>query len=75
LKIFPNKRGEWVGYPSGARRADPPAPDVEAVTLDMLAYATLLRLIGLPELSRKYESAYKRVPATPRHQSSRKQYI
>ena len=55
-EIFPNKRGEWVGYPSGARRADPPAPDVEAVTLDMLAFATLLRLIGLPELSRKYES-------------------
>jgi hypothetical protein len=54
--IFPNGRGEWVGYPSGARRADPLATDVETVTLDMLAFATLLRLVGLPELAQGYES-------------------
>ena len=31
--IFPNGRGEWVGYPSGARRTDPLATEMEAVTL------------------------------------------
>ncbi|WP_146617517.1 hypothetical protein [Arthrobacter globiformis] len=54
--IFPNGRGEWVGYPSGARRDDPLATDVEAVTLDMLAFSTLLRLVGQPELAKGYES-------------------
>ena len=54
--IFPNGRGEWVGYPSGARRTDPLATEMEAVTLDMLAFATLLRLVRLPELAREYES-------------------
>lgn len=47
---------EWATYPSGARRADPLAADVETVTGDMLAFATLLRPVGLPELTQGYES-------------------
>lgn len=55
-KIFPNGKYEWVGYPSGAVVADPLATDVDAVTLDMLALATLLRLMGQPELAQNYEA-------------------
>ena len=55
-KIFPNGKSEWVGYPSGAVAADPLATDVDAVSLDMLAFATLLRLIGQPELAQNYEA-------------------
>ncbi|WP_314195128.1 hypothetical protein [uncultured Arthrobacter sp.] len=54
--IFPNGRRESVGYPSGAKRTDPLATDMEAVTLDMLTFGTLLRLVRLPELAREYES-------------------
>lgn len=53
-KIFPNGKSEWVGYPSGAVVADPLANDVDTVTLDMLAFATLLRLIRQPELAQDY---------------------
>jgi hypothetical protein len=46
---------DWVGYPSGAEESDPLATHVEAVTIDMLAFAMLWRVINRPEAAQRYE--------------------
>ncbi len=51
------KRGtaNWIGYPSGAEEADPLATNLEAVTIDMLSFATLLRVVGQARAAQRYQ--------------------
>jgi hypothetical protein len=45
----------WIGYPSGAEEADPLATNLEAVTIDMLSFATLLRVVGHAGAAQRYQ--------------------
>lgn len=54
-KAFLAGSKNWVGYPSGSEVADPLATNLEAVTLDMLAFSTLLRVYGRAGAGQRYQ--------------------
>lgn len=54
-KAFLAGNKSWIGYPSGSAVEDPLATNLEAVTLDMLAFSTLLRVHGRPEAGQRYQ--------------------
>ncbi|WP_434992220.1 hypothetical protein [Arthrobacter sp. Ld5] len=45
----------WIGYPSGSEVEDPLTANWEAVTLDMLAFSTLLRVYGRAGAGQRYQ--------------------
>ncbi|WP_208739462.1 hypothetical protein [Arthrobacter agilis] len=55
----------WVGYPSGSEVEDPLATNLHAVSLDMLAFGSLLRVRRLPALAQKYEAMALDMRADP----------
>jgi hypothetical protein len=55
----------WIGYPSGSEVEDPLATNLHAVTLDMLAFASLLRVIRRPTLAQRYEDMALDLRADP----------
>lgn len=55
----------WIGYPSGSEVADPLVTNLHAVTLDMLAFASILRLIRQPTLAQRYEDMAMDLRANP----------
>jgi hypothetical protein len=55
----------WIGYPSGAEVEDPLATNLQAVTLDMLAFGSLLRVLNQPTLAQRYEAMALDLRADP----------
>lgn len=55
----------WVGYPSGSEVEDPLATNLHAVSLDMLAFGSLLRVRRLPALAQQYEAMALDLRADP----------
>jgi hypothetical protein len=55
----------WIGYPSGAEVEDPLATNLQAVTLDMLAFGSLLRVLNQPTLAQRYEEMALDLRADP----------
>ena len=55
----------WIGYQSGSEVEDPLATNLHAVTLDMLAFASILRVIRRPTLAQRYEDMALDLRADP----------
>lgn len=55
----------WIGYPSGSEVEDPLATNLHAVSLDMLAFGSLLRVRRLPALAQQYEAMALDMRADP----------
>jgi hypothetical protein len=64
-KAFLAGNKSWIGYPSGSEVADPRATNLHAVTLDMLAFASILSVIRQPTLAQRYEDTAMDLRARP----------
>lgn len=64
-KAFLAGNKSWIGYPSGSEVADPLATNLHAVTLDMLAFASILRVMRRPTLAQRYEAMALELRADP----------